>query len=115
MPPFQLAPDPHLFRRQVNTLNLVNEGQLCVFQAAGNTWPHLGSVAINSLLTTNHHGYLFFLCQALNSFGQDLAGSQGIGPAENAVTQQYGLVRSQRQSFPEGSFGTGRLDVCLWR
>ncbi|MDP6043339.1 MAG: hypothetical protein QGI57_02755 [Dehalococcoidales bacterium] len=103
-----LTPDLHLLRRQVHLFNTVDQGQLRVSQAGGDTRSHLSRIPVNGLLTAEYHRHFFLPVQPPDSLSQDHAGRQGICPTKSPVTQKHCTISTQGHGFSHGGLGVGR-------
>ena len=75
-------------------LYLQGVGHLGVAQMLGDLGAHLGGVAVDGLLAAEDHvEFALGVLHLPDGLGEDVAGGQGVRPAEGPVGEEIGLVR----------------------
>ena len=74
----------------------------------GDLGAHLGGVAVDGLLAAEDHvEFALGVLHLPDGLGEDVAGGQGVRPAEGPVGEEIGLVRGDGQAFPQGGLRLG--------
>src|SRR6185369_7476685 len=101
VPPFKLAADPYFPLLRIKLQDPVHESKLGAAEPGGDSRPHLCGIAVNGLLAAEDDPDLFCFAQLPDRFGQNIAGSQGICPSENAVGKEHRTVDSECKRLSE--------------